>query len=100
MPISDQAYLTTRKQNKKFAVYDLNIELDWVGHWIEDDKKVWHTIPEWHAHGHVLQKHRAITTLLAEPRHKCMPLQPHSVACCTNDLKTIPMLMRRKLIYR
>lgn len=35
-----QAYLTTRKQNKKFAVYDLNIVLDWQGHWAEEDKKV------------------------------------------------------------
>lgn len=35
-----QAYLTTRKQNKKFAVYELNIVLDWKGRWEEDGKEV------------------------------------------------------------
>lgn len=35
-----QAYLTRRKKDKVFAVYDLNIVLRWSGHWVEDDKKV------------------------------------------------------------
>ena len=35
-----QAYLTTRKQNKKFAVYELNIVFDWRGCWEEDGKEV------------------------------------------------------------
>lgn len=35
-----QAYLTTRKQNKKFAVYELNIVFDWRGCWQEDGKEV------------------------------------------------------------
>ena len=35
-----QAYLTKRKKDKVFAVYDLNIVLRWSGHWVEDDKKV------------------------------------------------------------
>lgn len=35
-----QAYLTRRKKDKIFAVYDLNIVLRWAGHWVEDDKKV------------------------------------------------------------
>ena len=35
-----QAYLTVRKQNKKFAVFDLNILLTWEGVWVEDGEKV------------------------------------------------------------
>ena len=33
-----QAYLTRRKKDKVFAVYDLNIVLHWAGHWAEDEK--------------------------------------------------------------
>lgn len=39
-PVLAQAYLTTRKQNKKFAVFDLSIVLDWKGTWEEDGKEV------------------------------------------------------------
>ena len=35
-----QAYLTTRKQNKKFAVFELSIVFDWRGCWEEDGKEV------------------------------------------------------------
>lgn len=35
-----QAYLTRRKKDKVFAVYDLTIVLYWSGEWVEDDKKV------------------------------------------------------------
>ncbi|KAK9907766.1 hypothetical protein WJX75_009571 [Coccomyxa subellipsoidea] len=38
--LTGEAYLTTRKQNKKFAVFDLNIVLDWRGTWEEDGKEV------------------------------------------------------------
>ena len=34
-----QAYLTRRKKDKIFAVYDLTIVLGWCGHWVENDKK-------------------------------------------------------------
>jgi len=40
-----QAYLTTRKQNKKFAVYELNIVLDWKGRWEEDGREVSTFVP-------------------------------------------------------
>lgn len=32
-----QASLTVRKQNKKFAVYDLNLTLGWEGEWAAGD---------------------------------------------------------------
>lgn len=31
-----QAYQTLRKGNKKFAVYDLYVTLEWNGTWVED----------------------------------------------------------------
>ena len=40
-----QAYLTRRKKDKVFAVYDLNIVLCWDGHWVEDDKKASYPCP-------------------------------------------------------
>ncbi|CAL5228919.1 g12143 [Coccomyxa viridis] len=38
--VTGEAYLTRRKKDKVFAVYDLNIVLHWSGQWVEDDKKV------------------------------------------------------------
>ncbi|CAL8463130.1 g2664 [Coccomyxa elongata] len=38
--LTGEAYLTTRKQNKKFAIFELNIVFDWRGCWQEDGKEV------------------------------------------------------------
>lgn len=38
--LTGEAYLTRRKKDKIFAVYDLTIVLGWCGHWVENDKKV------------------------------------------------------------
>ena len=35
-----QAYMLVRKQNKKVAVFELNITLSWRGHWAEEAKDV------------------------------------------------------------
>ena len=41
-----QALLTTRKGNKRFAVYDLNVTLTWEGLWVqEENKQVCNLVP-------------------------------------------------------
>ena len=35
-----QAYQTMRKGNRKFAVFDLSLTLEWEGHWLEGDRRV------------------------------------------------------------